>query len=191
MAKAEYRSAQRSRKLINNALAELIKEKPLDKITVTDVVKRADLNRGTFYAHYTDIQDVVNRQVDEACTALQEALRANQTENPGKPTPEKVLHELQIFLENDLTFYRSMMNSSVAGMAVERIRGVFITYMLEHEKDFGGHDHSRYLFGIMFSSGGVVAMYQDWFAGRLPMTMDELTEKAIAVTTEIAQTSLQ
>ena len=51
MAKAEYRSAIRSRKLINEALADLLTEKPLDKITVTDVVSRADINRGTFYAH--------------------------------------------------------------------------------------------------------------------------------------------
>ena len=191
MPKAEYRSALRSRKLINNALAELIKEKPLDKITVTDVVKRADLNRGTFYAHYNDIQDVVNRQVDEACSAIQEALRARGTDYPGQPDPEGVLRQLQAFLESDLTFYRSMMNSSVAGAALERIRGVFITYMTEHEKDFGVHDHSRYLFGIMFASGGVVAMYQDWFAGRLPLTLDELTDRAIEVTMGIAQSSLQ
>lgn len=191
MPKAEYRSALRSRKLINNALAELIKEKPLDKITVTDVVKRADLNRGTFYAHYTDIQDVVNRQVDEACNALQDALRTRQADTPGQPNPEDVLRQLQVFLESDLTFYRSMMNSSVAGVALERIRGVFITYMTEHEKDFGVHDHGRYLFDIMFASGGVVAMYQDWFAGRLPLTLDELTDRAIEVTIGITQNDLQ
>ena len=46
MAKAEYRSAIRSKRLINDALADLLQEKPLDKITVTDVVNRADINRG-------------------------------------------------------------------------------------------------------------------------------------------------
>jgi len=52
MAKAEYRSAVRSRRLIHTALADLLLEKPLDKITVTDVVNRAEINRGTFYLHY-------------------------------------------------------------------------------------------------------------------------------------------
>ena len=32
-------------------------------------------------------------------------------------------------------------------------------------------------------------MYQDWFAGRLPLTMDELTDRAIKVTREIAENS--
>jgi restriction endonuclease len=48
MAKAEYRSSLRSKKLISKALANLLTEKPLDQITVTDVVSRADINRGTF-----------------------------------------------------------------------------------------------------------------------------------------------
>lgn len=191
MAKAEYRSAQRSRRLINDALAELIKEKPLDKITVTDVVKRADLNRGTFYAHYTDIQDVLNRQVDEACATLQEALHARPLDHGGHPDPAGVLRQLQAFLENDLTFFSSLMNSAAAGLVVEKMRSVFTEYMLEHEQAFGVHDHARYLFGIMFASGGVVAMYQDWFAGRLPLTLDELTDRAIEVTMGIAQSSLR
>lgn len=55
MAKAEYKSAIRSRRMIQRALVELLQEKELDKITVTDIVTRADINRGTFYAHYADL----------------------------------------------------------------------------------------------------------------------------------------
>ena len=51
MAKAEYRSALRSKKLITDALVELLDEKTLDKITVTDIVKKTDINRGTSYDH--------------------------------------------------------------------------------------------------------------------------------------------
>ena len=40
MQKAEYRNAIRSKQLIHNAIAELLHEKPLDKITVSDVLSR-------------------------------------------------------------------------------------------------------------------------------------------------------
>ena len=82
MAKAEYRSAVRSRKLINEALVDLLTEKPLDKITVTDVVKRADINRGTFYAHYRDIPDVVDHLIQQTFSAKRDAMIA-QTEMPS------------------------------------------------------------------------------------------------------------
>jgi len=57
--KKEYRSAIRSRRLINQAFLELLREKPFEKITVTDIVKRADINRSTFYAHYPDVRGLV------------------------------------------------------------------------------------------------------------------------------------
>ena len=56
--KAEYRSAIRSRRLIREAYTQLLKEKNLQKITVTDIVTRAEINRATFYAHYPDVRGV-------------------------------------------------------------------------------------------------------------------------------------
>lgn len=46
--KKEYRSAVRSRRLIREAFLQLLQEKELRKITVTDIVNRADINRTTF-----------------------------------------------------------------------------------------------------------------------------------------------
>lgn len=65
MEKAEYRNSARSRRLICDALLELLGEKPLGKITVTDIAKRADVNRGTFYLHYDNISDVISELQNE------------------------------------------------------------------------------------------------------------------------------
>ena len=59
--KAEYRSSIRSRMLIQSALLDLMAEKDISKITVIDVVNRANINRGTFYAHYSDLNDVLEQ----------------------------------------------------------------------------------------------------------------------------------
>lgn len=54
-------SSKKTRKLIKKTFAELMNEKKeLDKITVTELVKRADITRSTFYTHYDDIYEVVN-----------------------------------------------------------------------------------------------------------------------------------
>lgn len=57
--KAEYKSAIRSRKFIKGAFTELMKVKEIDKITVTDIVNKADINRGTFYAHYGNTRALI------------------------------------------------------------------------------------------------------------------------------------
>ena len=54
-------SSKKTRNLIKKTFAELMNEKKeLNKITVTELVKRAEITRSTFYTHYDDIYDVVN-----------------------------------------------------------------------------------------------------------------------------------
>ncbi|MDO4285706.1 MAG: TetR/AcrR family transcriptional regulator [Eubacteriales bacterium] len=179
MAKAEYRSAVRSRRLICQALAALMREKPLDKITVTDVVNRADLNRGTFYSHYTDIQDVLNRQMEEACDLLRQMLDGRCTDGHTPPDPAELLRQIQRFVQENRDFFASLLCSDLSGIFVDQLRGVFIDYMTAHESEFSTLDHEQYAFMIRFTSGGIASLYVDWFSGKLPMTLDQLTENAI------------
>lgn len=53
------RSSIKTKKAIRIAFAELLKEKKeLRKISVSELVKKADINRGTFYIHYDSIYDL-------------------------------------------------------------------------------------------------------------------------------------
>ena len=61
----ENRNARRSRQMIREAFEQLLKERGFHKITVTEIVTRADLNRSTFYAHYPDIYGIVDEMQDE------------------------------------------------------------------------------------------------------------------------------
>lgn len=52
-------SSKKTRNLIKNTFAEMLSEKKeINKISVTELVKRANINRGTFYTHYNDIYEV-------------------------------------------------------------------------------------------------------------------------------------
>ena len=48
--------AQKTRKALQGALAVMLDEKVLRKITVQEVADLADVNRVTFYKHYKDIK---------------------------------------------------------------------------------------------------------------------------------------
>jgi len=45
---------KRTRKLLQDALMDLLAEKSFDAITVQDIAERSTINRATFYAHYVD-----------------------------------------------------------------------------------------------------------------------------------------
>ena len=59
------RRVVRTKRLIREALTELIEEKGLDAITVCNLTDRADINRGTFYAHYRDKADLLDQLENE------------------------------------------------------------------------------------------------------------------------------
>ncbi|MGI6262533.1 MAG: TetR/AcrR family transcriptional regulator C-terminal domain-containing protein [Succiniclasticum sp.] len=48
-------------KLIFRAFVEMLEEQPLHKITVTGIVRRCEINRNTFYYHFRDIPDLIER----------------------------------------------------------------------------------------------------------------------------------
>ena len=50
----------KTEKLIRGAFHELAQEKPISKITVKELAKRAEINKTTFYAHYDTIQDLID-----------------------------------------------------------------------------------------------------------------------------------
>ncbi len=60
--KRDDRRTQYSKRVIKEALFSLMQEKPINKITVKELCERADVNRSTFYAYYTDIYDL-NRKI--------------------------------------------------------------------------------------------------------------------------------
>ncbi len=61
----EDRRTRYSKQVIREALYELMKEKPINKISVTEICKTADVNRSTFYAYYTDIYDLHQKILKE------------------------------------------------------------------------------------------------------------------------------
>lgn len=64
------RRVRRTRRLIRQALVELILSKGYEAVTVTDIINRADVGRSTFYAHFTDKQEVLFSSLDELSELL-------------------------------------------------------------------------------------------------------------------------
>jgi len=65
MDQTKDRRVMRTKRMLRQALVELIQEKEFQKITVTDVVKHADINRGTFYTYYRDVYDLLEKVENE------------------------------------------------------------------------------------------------------------------------------
>ena len=89
--KAEYRNSVRSKIMIKEALIKLLEtQQDISQISVSDIVKVANINRGTFYNHYNNIIDVIEEMETELFTELITRLK----ENPPQKDVNKTLSSL-------------------------------------------------------------------------------------------------
>lgn len=72
---APDRRVQRTQKALREALLQLLKTCPLQKIAVTKLCEQSDLNRTTFYTYYSDPTDLFNSIVDEVIERLEAGIR--------------------------------------------------------------------------------------------------------------------
>jgi len=68
------RRTSRTKKLLADAFIELLFSKKLNEITVKELCDKADINRGTFYLHYTDIYDMKQQLENDICQQLEEII---------------------------------------------------------------------------------------------------------------------
>lgn len=173
--KAEYRSAIRSRRMIREAFLELVKEKAINKITVTDIVKRADLNRSTFYAHYADVRAILEEIENEVIDKMLEILKKFEFKNFfNNPTP--LLLEVSRFIERNQEIYKILLNAPGSEIFLKKLKHVFAQYMLsvtdipEYLKD-----SKMVNLRISYFAGGIIHMYSEWFDGNLDCSLNDIS----------------
>ena len=76
----EDRRARRSRKLLKESLLELMKRKSFSDISVRDVTDAADMNRATFYLHYSGTAELLQSVEEDLLSELQALVDAHMQE---------------------------------------------------------------------------------------------------------------
>ena len=81
MIHSQYRRVRRTRTRLQQAMLELLQEKDARSITVQELAERADVNRGTFYAHYKDVFDLIDQMEAELFERLGSLLSSYSTQD--------------------------------------------------------------------------------------------------------------
>ena len=61
----QHISSQYTKQLLTNSLKSLLHTKPFSKISVSEIVNHCQLNRKTFYYHFTDIYDLLEHLIEQ------------------------------------------------------------------------------------------------------------------------------
>ncbi len=97
MADKTDRRVQYTKAALKQSLLELMRSRPIDKITVKQLCETADINRGTFYAHYNDPYDLLRQIEDEL---FDEILGAVETSLTSEAITQLLTEIFETIVEN-------------------------------------------------------------------------------------------
>ena len=170
----QYRSALRSKRLIRQALLELLDQKEYEKITVTDIVKRADLNRSTFYAHYPDVRGLVEALMDHAVNSSVELVAGLDFQDIFTD-PMPFLEGLSVIGTENMELYRLLGGSDFALKQVEKLKTVLLEKAIcTVDIPESIRQSSVFRIHINFFIGGILNTYQQWLQGNLVCSTEEI-----------------
>lgn len=64
------RVRDKTKKKIASSMMDLLKKKPIDKITITDITVNCDMSRQLFYRYFVDKYDLINWMYEEDCGSV-------------------------------------------------------------------------------------------------------------------------
>lgn len=169
------RRVRKTRAQLRQALIRLMREKRVQDITVKELCAVCDLNRGTFYLHYTDVTQLLHSIEDELLVEFErvlESLTPESTLSGEAPSPP-MRSMLELLAENeDLCRVLLCHNGDLA--FVEKVKSivhqrVFDAWGAQLRSHGGGADYA-----YAFIVSGCIGMLQYWLEQPQPMPPREM-----------------
>lgn len=171
--KKEYRNAVRSRQLIRQAFLDLLNEKTFEKITATDIIKRADINRSTFYAHYPDARGLMDEILSDISQVFQNLLSSIDF-SVFFEDPMPILQVVVDFMKENQKLYQMLIRSRMAPGVLDKLKQVLIQQVLECPSlPVKNRNSAATEIRVRILLGGLIDAYRQWLAGEFDCTLDE------------------
>lgn len=161
------RNARRSIRLLKEAFMELLAEKPYESITVSNVARKADLNRGTFYAHFDNVDDLMRSVMSDTADTISEFL-SKAVESGFLEDPLPVLAQVGAYLDQNRELTRKLVESRSVEPFVLALESRFREWVQQRIPARTAEEKLACAMLTDYLAGGVLQTYRSWLVGEYP-----------------------
>ena len=162
-------SSEKTRILIRNTFSELLmEEKSINKVTVSKLVERADINRGTFYNHYDNIFAIAKEFEDEVLEVLIDSSKEFNNVNDIFNFCDDVV----VYLKENEEMYKMILSSKEPLVFLEKLNNMLQENLFKYFKKSNNKNGTR--MNISFYVDGVLNQALRYFNGNVDYDLDDL-----------------
>ena len=157
--KKEDRRVRRTKKLLTQALTQLLQEKQINEITVKELTDLADMNRGTFYLYYKDMFDMLEKIEDGMFEALDAIVSLHEHDDVSQQT-KPILLDLLRFIQDTQEMCRVLLSPHGDMNFLHRLNEVVREKCLKAwpniRKEKGEADFDYHYSFVVFGCAGII-----------------------------------
>lgn len=165
--------------LIRRAFTELLHQKPVQNISVKELCACAGINRGTFYTHYTDIYDLLEKMEQDMTADFRQALEPLLETEPGDLTPVKITAKVFQCLKDNADICTVTLGDHGDKAFALRLLNLGREKCLEtYLKYFEGATPGQIEYYYAFVSAGCIGLLQKWLEEGMTASAQEMATMA-------------
>lgn len=175
------RRVVRTRKSIMDAFNKLLVEKGVDKITVSAIAREADIDRKTFYLHYSSIDDLTSHKAEEY---MERVLKALKERGEGKSVRERthiVFAEVNSIITEELEVFEHIADNLSIERTIELLTQSMHSALENSGLKLAGNlaegDRSPVL-NLRFNVAGALALYVSWLKSDHSLPIEYISQLA-------------
>lgn len=157
--KNKDRRVRRTEKLIKHGLCEVLKKKSLKDITVKDITDAADLNRRTFYLHYKDIFDLLEK-IEKNLIKEFEDLLENFHPIMSQDSAYKCIEVLLQYVYDNLNLLKTIVTNNTN--ILDKLIDIAVSYALNSSSDIYEDDEESVKYAFVFIIFGIIGIIKKW-----------------------------
>ncbi|MDM5332146.1 TetR/AcrR family transcriptional regulator C-terminal domain-containing protein [Ureibacillus composti] len=173
---------RKTKQLIQKSFMGILESKPFESITIGDITKTAQINRGTFYLHYQDKFDLLDQIEQQLFEDLGQHIDELQSRYSSTQTFEKEQEQLAATLFSFIEIHAPMLKIFLSdhGRAGFHIRfknavSTKVRFNLEKNESFTANLKVPMEYFLSFITSAFLGLIEQWVQNGLDKTPQEMT----------------
>ena len=168
------RRVLKTKHAIQRAYFTLLKENSDKKITISEITRRANIDRKTFYLHYTSTEDII-REFSE--NKVDELIKRVVAEGfPEELYVERVFAVFNEMICENMDVLRMLSGSGAYEYFFAQIKGLLVQRLLEAAEKKEGFTPVQIRVVAEYFISGIVSAYVRWISEEMPCSIEELAD---------------
>lgn len=162
----------KTKEAIKSSYTELLLENHNSKITITKLANHANIDRKTFYLHYSSVDDVLSEILETKLLELDNEISKYESLKTSIDV-YAIMQALNTIIMKDFYFCQALSKRSDFDFFTNKIKEFLLRASVLALSSSNIPQPELTLYCKFFISG-IVDLYSDWFSNPLDMTLEDL-----------------